>query len=576
MELKSVLRLHHYKKSMNPKRAMNLIPDPNNAEPKAHGTRRIPAWIGAVFLLAIAYVSALAKMRTYGRMGSEMTYDDVVYALKGLDFAEAIIASGFVRAFAFSITNVHAPMSEMIASISAVLFGASTTGVYFLNSLWVTSLSVALCLVVFWNRRVPALLAAALFLLSPLGFFLLDQFRPDPSYALLASILAAYSGALISTSGVITNRQGLILVTIVALLFYSKPSMFVMSGVIAILTCLTICIYRRWILRKALFERKTALLSLGAFAGLMTPFGLLLLPRQIRYVYENMLGASSDVWTTYGPVEAVVVSVRQAVAALFSSLSLFGLILGIIVLLIGAAFLRTPPGRAVPAVVAGVAACGPVAMTRSPSVFFGLIPVMLLLTGVSVLTVDTWRQFEGSYLLRGNTVFPRIWLVLSTSVAAAFLVTTAVPPKYPVPEGLRAPYLVNQRLLESAILQCSQKSACEQSSTSRGETPAILVTTAAEVSPDSFKWVAGLNGWKPNVLALPFLVREEQIDTYLEEVDFVVVLGDEAQYVNPNLPVHQVQTELRRYLVGPNWEPIPVPVVGKSYNLYSRVASITQ
>jgi len=145
------------------------------------------------------------------------------------------------------------------------------------------------------------------------------------------------------------------------------------------------------------------------------------------------------------------------------------------------------------------------------------------------------------------------------------------PLHYTTPSGLMQPTNVNSRLLFAVMADCQTKDDCNNDYTARGALPPLLVTAASEVSPDSLQWEAILKGYSGDIQRLNFLTDLNGAISKTVDAQYVVVLAANADYVNPQLPVNQVQIALDQFLRNSEkWVLIPVPVINQKVTLYAR------
>lgn len=134
------------------------------------------------------------------------------------------------------------------------------------------------------------------------------------------------------------------------------------------------------------------------------------------------------------------------------------------------------------------------------------------------------------------------------------------------------PINVNANLLSAVMEDCQTKDDCNNEYTARGALPLLLITAAAEVSPDSVQWEAILAGYTGDIQRLNFLTDLNGAISKTQDAQYVVVLAANADYVNPRLPINQVQVALDQFLRdSEEWVLISVPLINQKVTLYSRI-----
>ena len=509
-------------------------------------------------VLVIGFAISFGRSVITGSAASEIGYDDVSYALAGDSRAAHLLNEGLVG-FARNLVGEppHGPVSELIATAAVAIGGPSTTRLYFINALIMAALVVVLVRVVLRTGWAVSLAAAGVALATPLGFFVIDQFRPDLPFAIVLGILTGVSAAFATTPGVDGTRRWIACGIGASALLYVKPSVFVLTAAVVVALALwSIASYRPP--RAGVRARLKGLgLAIAAFLILSIPFFVVLLPKEIEYVWVNMLGENASIWSNTDPWSAVSESMMLAIGVGDWTIDLA--ILGLAVSLAMAAVLRTPRAlhRASAFFLVGVVAMGPVAMTRGVGVFFGFVPVLILILGCIVAFEDVvvrgwwlprWARRSDWRAGALPNVTGNPWAVLASALAIVVLAGDWSASTFPSPAGRRAPIALNERLLTAALERCQQDPICDAEYTSLGALPPILVSFAAEVTPATVKWKARESGWQGDILQLPFQVSPSEALAATDDARFVVTLGPLADYVDVRLPANQSQADLIEYL----------------------------
>ena len=143
---------------------------------------KISSWLALFASLGFTW----SRISWRGRASAEMTYDDVVYAISGNRLARSIEQNGLIDAAIFWISNrPHAPLIDLVSATASLLGGPSTPRIYFVNMLFVGILGYFAIATALNTDSPKTRLLLAFAIVSPIGYFYSDQFRPDPAYSVV-------------------------------------------------------------------------------------------------------------------------------------------------------------------------------------------------------------------------------------------------------------------------------------------------------------------------------------------------------------------------------------------------------
>lgn len=539
-------------------------------------TWQVSTWLAMLASFGFTW----SRISWRGRASAEMTYDDVVYAISGNRLARSIEQNGLIDAAVFWISNrPHAPLIDLVSATASLLGGPSTPRIYFANMLFVGILSYFAIAMTLNTDSSKTRLVLAIAIVSPLGYFYSDQFRPDPAYSVVlvffvSSTIRAVRCLDSDKSAFYARCAGLS----IPFLLLIKPSFFVFTG----FACIGLFIWALILGGQIGFRPLAKRILRPAFQVSVIPLIFviwLVLPNAIDYVIKNMLGANAKVWTGPTPVETVSQSLRAFLTSGFPAflwIFIFGI--SLIILVIGKRFANIFDSFAF--LTVGGLSLIPLGLTRSPSIFFGLVPVSMVLAATSLIAFSALRYIK--QILPSHISLPALEKRLSrnsrrvlsaaTGPILVILVGLWFPMHYPTPSGLMRPINVNANLLSAVMEDCQTKDDCNNEYTARGALPLLLITAAAEVSPDSVQWEAILAGYTGDIQRLNFLTDLNGAISKTQDAQYVVVLAANADYVNPRLPINQVQVALDQFLRdSEEWVHISVPLINQKVTLYSRI-----
>ena len=539
-------------------------------------TWRLSSWLAVITSFGLSW----ARISSRGRASAEMTYDDVMYAMSGNRLARSIEQIGLLNATTSWVREIpHAPIADLLAATASLLGGPSTPRIYFVNMLFVGCLGYFAISMTLKTDFPKTLHLLALVIVSPLGFFFVDQFRPDPAYSVvLVFFVSSTIRAVRCTDSDGSAKYARYAGLSVPLLLLVKPSFFVFTGFALLGVAVWFLIAGSKIGTRSLV-RKIVIPALKVSVVPLAAVSFWVSPSVIAYVIANTIGVNSSVWSGTSPIDTVSQSLKQSLG--------LGLPLFMGALLTGAALVILLIERKVDQIVDSLAyiivgglSLIPVGMTRYPSIFFGLVPVSMMLAASAQLTYNALRCLKNrpptwSFFAHDQKSPPLSKLqFLITSFGPILVVITALwfPFHYSTPSGLMRPMSINGRLLSAVMADCQNRSSCNTEFTARAVIPPIIVTPATEVSPDSLQWEAIIKGYSGNIQRLNFLTDINDAISKTWDAQYVVDLAAGANVSQPRLPMNQIQIGLNQFLGNSReWTHIPTPLISEQVTLYARI-----
>ena len=259
-----------------------------------------PVWpvVAAAIAALVASAFHLAMCVRYGRLGFDLQYDDVTYALDAahrLDVASASGAGALLRDLVQS--PPHSPLMTAQAMLAFATGGLHDVALYASNAWILVAASVAIALVL-RGRGVPVtVLALAALLTSPLAYAAIAEFRPDLA---LGFLTAAMLWMLVARTPLHRARDALPAGVLLGACLLAKPTFFAHTLALAAAACGALVMMCR--IRRHAWATDFAM-SAAAFATVFAVGIAIALPyfgvgaaHVFDYFWSNTLGANRDVW----------------------------------------------------------------------------------------------------------------------------------------------------------------------------------------------------------------------------------------------------------------------------------------
>lgn len=541
-------------------------------------TISVESTLAGLIIASAAILNAVRSIHL-GRASGDIGYDDVSYLLSAFSRSQTLLNTG-LNGFVAEFFNKppHSFLLDLAGSITFSFFGPSSSAFY---SVYAAAVAIA----IFWstfgflpkpNPLRSAVLSAAL-LLSPLGFFMSSQLRPDPIYAVVLAGILARATLWNSSPQTQTHTHTRVrtLGIAIAILLYLKPSFFPITAIVtAYLVSLELFQHPTSSWRHRARKAGALLGWVGAYGSVFIVFGL---PQALNYIFLNMLGEQADLWVEGDWLFAYVTSIKQSWSFTVPTLVL-GLI-GIAAAMIGRRFSThqlVEASRLLLPYLGGLLLINlGVYSIRSVSAFFGLtallpLTMLVFVAGTNLLFdgfVRTGFNRDAHNELRVKLIAQKALLVVGVSL---LIFGNPLPRNYTYVETL-PPIRTNQVAAEVILDSCAADSKCLASFIQKGQFPPTLIAQSSELEVGSLSWFAITNGWDHSRVTSPPLGAQEQSIVDLTSDSYFCVLADSgASYVGP-FPINKQQDLWYQELMqSGEWEEIAPTLLDGRYHIFKR------
>lgn len=273
----------------------------HSGRPRLGGTAGMWFLVVSVVIVLIYGFILVNLSKEIGRLTTAPAYDDSVYMMQGLSLKNVL----FQLPNSFSVEGfLHAPSTAFIAFLGFVLVPEGHAGPYYVNTLilliflgwvfaWTTKISVA------WR-----FLILAQFLSLPITVMAVVELRPDMLWAFtlgIAFVTIFFDWSKTTKLG----RYDVWCGVTIALPFLAKPTTFPMSGVVVVLSVLSVAfvsvLRMKWNLSLALSKIvRVSLVTIVCLSPLIFIEG----KSYFQYFVDNVMGDNKGIWSYKGtPIE---------------------------------------------------------------------------------------------------------------------------------------------------------------------------------------------------------------------------------------------------------------------------------
>jgi hypothetical protein len=492
--------------------------------------------------MAIALAITVFRLLEVGRVSRDPGWDDLAYLLNASDRLDLLRSEGAVQsALSFFTDAPHSFYSELLAFSALGFSDGELVWVYVLNA-------AVIVILVFFIFRLPELGVSLpttlalqfLFVLGPVGFFLIDEFRPDPIYFLtIWVILSLRFRALNGGSKNLLPASYLLL----GLLWFIKPSFLLVSlGLFVVAATLDLIRYRNEI-RARVFPGIVGWLLLTGLAALTV------LPNAVRYVIQNTVGENEEIWVDAGmnPLMVFASNVGQSLLYVLHPLE------WLVVLFCAAIFfsvwqLRTMQGSWVKDILVfyTVIVVGMVGI-RSHSVFFGMHVVfgVYLFALVQLALLQARRLRDPTIRLIRLRSRPQK-LAASMSVVLLTIGAALTPNSFFTASQDKEERFVNKAVTSVILSHCSRQITCREA-LEKGRGAEVFVGTISAIDAGVINWYFWNQGLTKTAEGVSFFPRENILmERAALDSDYIVLLGEDNLYRgNPAFKATQMQEQWR-------------------------------
>ena len=517
--------------------------------PTAGGTWRV----GLVVALSAAFTLAMLQFSlAHGRLGYDITYDDVGYFTDGARRLDTLYEQGARAAWReFRKTPPHSPLSTGLAMSGFMLFGINDWAPYAMNGL----LALATLLSVNWILRDAdrwLWTLGMLFVLScPFLWNSVLEFRPDYAAALftavasLATIEAARRDELHKWAALGALWGGATLAKPGAL-----PFVVFMGGVSALAGLVIrngMRLPREELIRHLVWAARVS----GLAALIAAPYFAFAARDLIGYVREAVFSESSSIWHLDGGLSTQLLYYVTGHGGATMLGTHVWLAVGLVAATIGLLTWRKSP--ALPLVVSAAALTASaylfLSLVPNKSAFFGLT-FQVLLVLVSLIGVrEIWTLGSNPWATRAIRSAVGLMLVVGLASNKPARFTRSF--HFRGDENVAKCRALNREIVN--VLADAARAFPSSTRSSEGSAK-IYVTTASYVNGDLLNWIA-LRERLPLQFAFPApIIGQRQLQwLWLDDLELIARAFDQADFVvaneptvlatNPKLPATLVAAE---------------------------------
>ena len=526
----------------------------------------IRAWIFPTLTVITSFALQMGRINSLGRIRGEATWDDVGYVIAGYDRSQILMQHGLPDWLtSFHINPLHGPFIEILANLSGLIFGANEKPIYFFHGAIIFLGIIYSFIRLTPNSRNKATYLACIFFVSPVGFFLVNEFRPESLYSVVLAAIGIEVMKLFqtdSTSRSFASRPVWLAIT----LLYLKPTFLLCTVLIMVLTTIL------WLWRVQVVDSKYfKIFQFLKFFIATLPFDFLIFPSTYSYIKSIRLGGQSKWWVSdsWGSFQT---NIKSAIRLFSWSFPIALTFVGIALFWIFAQkdVQKFKKFFAFMIFISVVALC--VYSTSIVSPYFGSIIIVPLILGFSA--------FVGHVLDRKAFVklFPIIQtktsLGLWTGLALLLIlfVNTAVVEKSPLFEKEDfPPYLFNTRILKAILDDCASSEQCLSSGLEKGQLPQVAVAPVTPIVDAIYiDWLARKQGLSGNINNANFSSGEDWFKNAKTSANYLIFSNSRhliPMIYSPNKLQSKWLADVRG---GEVWREIKVPMVNPDFLVFAK------
>lgn len=541
--------------------------------PRTGSARGIVEGILGTLALVLALSWGIYRIQTFGRASREPHWDDLAYLLAASDRLVILGSDGIFAVIASFVSEPpHSLSSVAIATLALAIAPEGVSLVYSSNAAVILG-------AIFLIFRLPELrvrfletsLVSSLVFLGPVGFFLSDEFRPDPLYFLCVTLVL-----VLRLRQTISPSPSLIAWSYVVLgsLWFIKPSFFLVTAGLSAVVLLLDLDFKR------LGQGQGVVKGAWIWLLMSTSAGLTVLQPAIGYVVTNTLGENSTVWVEgdRSILETFVVNAGVVSLRVFDWGTWVALIVGMAALVANARKGRIPVSWAL--LLAGFSVVYLLGMiaTRSISVFFGMPIVFgVFFLGVTQALIfwsnqpathaDTRLSYVREKLLLSK--WRRRLLVLSF-IVPLIINAFAMPTSYSSNQDSEATRFLNDRIVQNIIEDCSDDEQCLLGLLNQ-EAPKVFVATISSIDAGVINWHFSQKQLSKGAVGVGFFPQDNVLtNPDLAGARYVVLSGERFFNANPTFRSNQLQVEWKAQLKrSRDWE---ILIDAEEFLVFNRVA----
>lgn len=489
-----------------------------------------------LFLFSSLFFS-INRTLSFGRASAIATYDDISYISAGAELCKNYLKNGQDAILHWISQPPHSISYEFIAFLGNCSSKYSQNSVY-LMAMIINAFLLAAVILIWIQNYQGSLIITSFVILSPLGYTILDQFRPDLQYSIiffgiLGIIRRMHDGEGSIDKLVIYNLFGLIL------LFIVKPTWFAYSFILLVFSIFVIRI------KKFKFKTKTKKIIILQLISLS-----LVVSSYIRHIYNYVfVWALQERKSTLADsgISAVLQSIKWGVEYVswpFIRVLALAYIIIIFTNIRKSIYLRNYKNFDYKFYFLNFCLLIPVLISRHPSPFEGLFLILVSTLFISIKIV--------SFLLTNNWNIKRIskYTIKGLMFFGLMFIAT-LPPVSTTPIGESAePILITKRIATEINTICNAEVKCQSLDRIK-----VMVGVITDVTPQGMNFYAV--SAKPEIMADSNLMTNEVFNEkdFLKSIssyNFVVISKENLDTVG--IPWNGNQILMKNALEKAKWK----------------------
>lgn len=500
-------------------------------------------WVGmlAALLMSLFYIHA---SQVVGRLGHDITYDDIAYVNDASDRLELLFLHG-VTAFihSFQTQPPHSPFSSVLAIVALLLGGYHNVVFYAANSLLLVAVVLFLIREFADIETGGVVWIVATFLCSPLAFNSIVHFRPDFAVGFASTAMIWwFSIGLFRGNATAFKLAGVAFGA--ALLI--KPTFFPHTLAMGMGLIGLFGLVRFWSFGRTSALKpspwSSILYFLGIAAVLASPYYIFGGRAIFEYFWTNTQGANAYLWS-FSPETSLFVVIRTYLFGGYQHAIEFHLPLAILFITCGTAVFIATRNRAELAIMAslvGLAGASFLILVfgrHKNDFFFATFQSLVLLAG--------FHGFSGAYCASRTiakwTLIGASWVALAVVIQ---LNQSHVPPPSTTEDSSNQSWNSRVISLVSSALEESRTGTASNLNPIK-----IFITVPGPVNAESAKWIATKQGIRVQPVSF---YKSEVLSEYVDRAqqsDFVVIPNETYAEYYRTFPSTSVQPALAQVIL---------------------------
>jgi hypothetical protein len=506
-----------------------------------------------------------------------LTYDDNGYALDAI----GRLGMGYQHGIFSMLSTLwsqppHSPWSTLLASIGLSIGGYNELALYSANSILLIAVTFFLALA--FRKYGWAILSLSIgsFLLSPLAYRAISDFRPDLAVGFMtASMVWWFAHGFVERNRLLFTWAGIAL----GAALWIKPTFFVHTTLLAC-ALVGLCFAVQWLMAQRRFMSqwkpgREGLRFLAIGLTIYVPYCLFNGQRMFEYFWTNTRGEQAHIWSFSDslPLSTLVGKVLFDRQFSFRVLG-YHLFFAISAIAIGSAIIYFQ-GRKKPLMVI-VILCSSALLSLAMIIAGKHNNEFFLASFQSlILLASLYSIAEAAVPVNGAT--RRFWLGLWFGLLLVVIFLNQGLVQWDTDPETRWTSRWNERIVHAIRSHIDASSMKPDSDFVQHHQPSVFVTSAGAVNSTTLQWTSAKIG-----LDVKFsdLHRSDSLAEYLKAIDsadYIVLPNQELAGYFRWLPSATIQSVLaERLLQSPDWKAIPSFSPSQHYYVLVSSKSINQ